>query len=220
MTPRMLYVVGALLFLHPTFAMAQQSESDLPYKSVAPKANERCVVCGVALTEEDLALIVRGRRVPLKQAMVDSFLNNREKYFSKLQPKSALFQENLEARKGTAQSGISLGWFWFGIYVLTALIFAGLSSYSAVSKGLPAIPNFFIGLLLHVIGYVYVKTRSAAADKGEIPRGFVKVPTTRTPTVCPKCGAGNHPSAKKCSGCGAEIQPTVSSEVSKVISED
>lgn len=216
MTSRMFCVVGALLFFNFNVTFSTAQESELPYKSVPPKENERCVVCGVDLTEEDLTLIVRGRRVPLKQAMVDSFLNNKEKYFSELQPKSALFQENLEARQGTAQSGISLGWFLFGLYVLTALIFGGLSSYSAVSRGLPAIPSFFLGLVLHVAGYLYVLTRPAAADRADIPKGFVKVPTTRTPTHCPECGAENHPSAKKCSGCGAGLQPTIESEVSKI----
>lgn len=216
MTSRLPYAIGALLLLYAAFAIAQESESNIPYKTVSPKKNERCIVCGVKLTEDDLALIVRGRRVPLNRTMVDSFLNNKEKYFSELQPKSALFQENLEAKEGTAQSGIELGWFLFGVYVLTALIFGGLSSYSAVSKGLPAIPNFFLGLVLHVAGFLYVLTRPAAADSGNIPTGFVKVPTTRTPTNCSECGAENHPSAKKCSACGVELQPTTESEVSRV----
>ncbi|MFQ5675448.1 MAG: hypothetical protein ACE5G1_06080, partial [bacterium] len=67
-------------------------------------------------------------------------MNNQEKYFAELQPKSALFQENFGAPPGAAQGGISLGWFLFGSYVLLALIFSGLSGHAAVSKGLNAIP--------------------------------------------------------------------------------
>lgn len=180
-----------------------------------PKAGERCIICKVPLSEEDVILIVRGRRVPLKQAMVDSFLNNQEKYFAALQPKSALFHENIDVPAGVAQGGISMGWFLFGSYIFVALIFSGLSGYTAVSKGLPAIPNYFIGFFFSIFGYLYVLTRPAMAKKGEVPEGLVKVPTTYSPVPCEKCGCTNHPSARECSGCGAELEPSMQSEVER-----
>ncbi|RMF66990.1 MAG: zinc ribbon domain-containing protein [Calditrichaeota bacterium] len=167
------------------------------------------------LTEDDLVLIVRGRRVPLNRAMVDSFLNNQEKYFSKLQPKGALVQENLDAPRGTAQGGISLGWFLFGLYVVVALFFSGMSGYVAVTKGLPPIPHFFIGFFFSLFGFMYVVTRPARVAREQVPAGMVKVPRTASPVPCPECGESNHPAASRCAGCGAKLQPAFESEAAR-----
>ncbi|MFQ5865849.1 MAG: hypothetical protein ACE5IW_11530 [bacterium] len=187
-----------------------------PYHKVLPKSTERCILCGVLLTQDDVVLIIRGRRVPLKYVMVDSFLQYQEKYFAQLQPKGALFQENLEAPVGVAQGGISFGWFLFGLYVLVALIFSGLSGYTAVSKGLKPIPHFSIGFVFSAFGYLYVLTRPAKVHKGEVPTGLVKVPTTHAPVPCPKCGNTNHPAAKHCADCGSELKPLFRSEAERI----
>jgi hypothetical protein len=197
---------------------AQENLPQTPYKAVRPQLGDYCTVGNVPLdTAQDVALIVRGRRVPLHRTMVDSFLRTQEKYFSEKQPKSALFQEELSAPKGAALSGVSSGWFLFGLHILVALVFAGLSGYTAVSKGLPPIPHFFIGFFLSVFGYLYVLTRPAAVKKGEIPTGLVKVPATFSPAACPACGYDNHPSAKKCVGCGNELKPIMQSEVARAM---
>jgi hypothetical protein len=205
---------GLWIFISPLWS--QQKEIQSEYSTAVPKSGERCIICGMSLTEDDLVLIVRGRRVPLKSVMVDSFLGNQEKYFAKLQPKSALFQENLEAPPGVAQGGISSGWFLFGLYILVALIFSGMSGYTAVSKGLNPIPHFFIGFFFSAFGYLYVLRRPATVKKGDIPAGLVKVPTTNGPVPCPKCGNTNHPSAKQCADCGAKLKPRFQSEVERV----
>ena len=188
------------------------------YEKVSYNPGEICLVSGKPLVEGDVALIVRGRRVPLCFSKVDSFLAHQEKYFAALQPKGALFQEELSAPKGAALGGVTSGWFLFGLYVLVALVFAGMSGYTAVSKGLPSIPNFFIGFFLSALGYLYVLTRPAVAMKGEIPAGLVKVPTTHTPVPCSGCGYQNHPSAKQCVGCGGKLEPMLQSEVARVMS--
>jgi len=188
------------------------------YKLVPYDPGEICVVSDKPLVEGDVALIVRGRRVPLCISKVETFLNNQEEYFAEMQPKGALFQEELQAQAGTALGGVSSGWFLFGLYILLALIFAGLSGYAAVSKGLPPIPNFFIGFFLSAFGYLYVLTRPAVAKKGEIPGGLVKVPLTHTPVPCAACGYQNHPSAKQCAGCGSKLEPAIQSEVARVLS--
>jgi hypothetical protein len=168
-------------------------------------------------TLNDVTLIVRGRRVPLHRTMVDSFLRTQEKYFSAKQPKSAVFQEELSAPTGAALGGISSGWFLFGLYVLVALVFAGMSGYTAVSKGLSPIPHFFIGFFLSAFGYLYVLTRPVVARKGEIPAGLVKVPATFSPVACPVCGYTNHPSAAQCAGCSAKLEPVTQSEVARAL---
>jgi hypothetical protein len=128
------------------------------------------------------------------------------------QPKAALFQRE----SGTSQSDMSSGWFVFGLYVLIALIFSGLSGYTAVGKGLNPLPYFFMGFFLNVFGYLYVLTRRSAVAPGEVPAGLVKVHTTLAPVPCAKCGNTNHPAAKKCLGCGAELEPLVQSDVGRV----
>lgn len=211
--------VGLALGFLTLPSWAQENARQTPYQRVRPKWGDYCTVGHVPLdTLQDVALIVRGRRVPLHRTMVDSFLRTQEKYFSQQQPKGALFQEELSAPQGVTLGGVSSGWFLFGLYVLVALVFAGMSGYTAVSKGLPPIPNFFIGLFLSAVGYLYVLTRPAVAKKGEIPEGLVKVALTHTPVPCAACGYQNHPSAKQCVGCGGKLQPTLQSEVARVSS--
>ena len=185
------------------------------YSRVPARNSEFCTLCGVRLTSEDVALIVRGRRIPLCQPEVETFLNDPERHFSNRQPKSALFQEDLSAAQGTAQGGISQGWFLFGLLVLSALIFAGLSGYRALSMGLPPLAPFFIGFFLNLPGYLYVISRPAGKDHMKVPKGLVKVPETVAPAACPACGEVNHPTARQCLGCGQELHPSQQSEVTR-----
>jgi hypothetical protein len=194
----------------------REAPASSPYPVVPAKEGEHCTVCGAPLGEDDVALIVRGRRVPLGKSMVDTFLADEEKYFAEKQPKAALFQEELTAPAGVAQGGISGSWFLFGLYVLLSLVFAGLSGYRAVSKGLQPIPYFFLGFFFSALGYLYVLTRRPLAAKGTIPTGLVKVPVTLTPRACPMCGNTNHPAAHKCSACGGPLEPTLQSDVARV----
>jgi hypothetical protein len=171
-------------------------------------------VCGSPLTEDDVALIVKGRRFPVDKSMVDVFLKNPQAYFRTKQIRGALFQEELQAA-GATQSALTGGWFLFGLYILTGLVCAGLSGYVAVSKGLPAIPHFFAGFFLSVFGLLYVLTRSPHVKPGTVPRGLVKVPVTHAPVPCPACGNTNHPAAVRCAACGAVLAPKLQSDMAR-----
>ena len=185
------------------------------YSRVPAKNSDICTVCGSALTSEDVTLIVRGRRTPLCQAHVETFLDNLERSFYSKQPRSALFQEDVSAPPGTAQGGISRGWFLFGLLVLSSLIFGGLSGYRALSMGLPPLAPFFIGFFLNLPGFLYVVSRPAGQGRGQVPQGLVKVPETAAPAACPACGEVNHPTARQCPGCGKELHPSQPSEVTR-----
>lgn len=192
------------------------SESvNVPYPVVSAKAGERCAICNVALSSDDVALIIKGRRIPLDRHMVAEFLNNQEKYLRSRLVRSALFQEELEAPAGVAQAGLSLTWFLAGLYILAALIFAGLSGYAAVAKGLPPISGFSIGLLFSAPGYLYILTRPSRVARGEVPSGLTKVPVTSSPVACPQCGNTNHPAASRCSVCHASLAPELKSEAAR-----
>jgi len=186
------------------------------YDTVAAKSGELCAVCGNPVSDTDVALIVKGRRVPLKREMVEEFVRHQDKYFAGLQPKGALFQEEV-GPESEGRGSVGMGWFLFGVYVLIGLLFGGLSGYAAIGKGLKPIPNFFVGLLFPLFGYIYVLSRPRAEGLGEIPSGLVKVPDTSTPMQCKACGNTNHPSARRCSVCHAELKPARDSEASRTL---
>jgi hypothetical protein len=125
----LMFMFGILLI---TLSLNAQ-ETAGPYEKVPYQPGEICVVSGKHLVEGDVALIVRGRRVPLCFSKVDTFLKYQDKYFAHMQPKGALFQEELSAPQGAALGGVTSGWFLFGLYVLAALVFGGMSGYAAVS---------------------------------------------------------------------------------------
>ena len=203
-----------ILIIFITYITPSYSQYTAPIKDNYPRVEVRpgdhCLVSGKPLGPNDVCLLVDGRRVPLKKEAVNIFLNNQEKYFSKLQPRSALFTESM-----ANPTSLSMGWFLFGIYVLIGLIFAALTSHAAVGKGLRPIPWFFVGLLFNALGYLAVLTKKSQAT-GNIPEGFAKVPLTSAPSVCQSCGYENHPSAKNCSSCGTGLSPETSSEVEKL----
>ncbi len=198
-----------IIFVLP--AVTTYSQYTVPehdnYPRVEVRPGDHCTVSGELLGPNDVCLLVDGRRVPLKKEAVNIFLNNQEKYFSKLQPKSALFTESMGVAKN-----LSIGWFIFGIYVLIGLLFAALTSHAAVGKGLKPIPWFFIGLFFNAFGYLAVLMKKSEAVSA-VPAGFAKVPLTSAPAVCPGCGYENHPSAKSCSGCGTALNPQDKSEI-------
>ncbi|MEK9135870.1 MAG: hypothetical protein AAB393_02000, partial [Bacteroidota bacterium] len=119
-----LFVVNPIPYHAFSGSDTLKGATSVGYAVVKAKPGERCIVCGTALDSNGIAFIVKGRRIPLDPAMVDDFLKNREMYFARVQPRGALFQEELGAESGSA---LGSGWFLFGAYVLVALIFGGLS---------------------------------------------------------------------------------------------
>ena len=165
------------------------------------------MVCGMPISTGDIAIILKGRRLPVMKTMAAAVLENPEIYFKNKQAKGALFQEDFQAPSGAARAGVSLGWFLGGLYVLSALIFGGLSGTKAVAKGLPPIPSFFAGLGLSIFGYLYVLTRPSQTATPTAPAGLVKVPLTQSPLTCPACGNTNHPAAGSCAACHISLSP-------------
>jgi len=186
------------------------------YDIVPSREGERCVVCGNLLSNDDIALIVKGRRVPLKREMMQEFLAHKDLYFVDMQPRGALFQEDVGSRTGTSLGGVGWGWFLFGVYILAGLIFSGVSGYTAVQRGLSPRLYFFLGFFLPILGYLIVLSRKSETRE-DLPHGLVKIPETSEPIECPACGFTNHPTARTCLGCKKSLSPTRTSEASQVL---
>lgn len=150
--------------------------------------------------------------LPFQTTINDTLAQPPKKISLRESPKSALFRSDMPDKNSNPAR---TNWLWFGLYILSGLIFGGLSGYVAVSKGLPPRLHFFIGFFLSVVGYVYVLTRVSSV-KQNVPAGLTKVPETYAPAPCEKCGYANHPAAKTCAGCGTRLHPALASDVDRL----
>ena len=205
---RMIFIAAFLGFM-PVQVVATQGAPDTLNDQKAPlKKGDRCLVCNVLLDENGLGFLYRGRRVTLHIQHAQTFLDNPLHYFSKLQPRGALFQEDV------LRSPVNLGWLILGIWMVLGLVAAAFCTHTALRKGFPPVIWFFIGLVANLIGVLLVLRQPPVAQV-DLPPRLGKIPVTAPPVRCPKCGAENHPSARQCTGCCAEMQPTMASEVTR-----
>ncbi|RMD95267.1 MAG: hypothetical protein D6813_00655 [Calditrichaeota bacterium] len=203
-------MIGVILYVTwNVLAMQKAKQDTLEYTIVKVLPGDRCIVSGKKLGPDDICLEIRGRRIPLKREALEIFLRDPEKYFAKVQPRGALFTEELKE-----SASLSLGWFFFGLYVLAGLIFAAITAQTAVGKGLPPLRWFFAGLVVNVVAFLIVFCKRR--DKNvHVPKGLRKVPSTAEPVPCPGCGSQNHPAAEKCLDCGHPLTPKTQSEVNR-----
>lgn len=202
-----------VLILIPWILAAGDTRSQHP--TVPARAGEICVVCGMPVSGGDIAILLKGRRMPVMKDMAERVLRNPEVYFRDKQAKGALFQEDSSGLPGVATRGMSFSWFLAGLYVLSALIFGGLSGNAAVAKGLPPISSFFLGFGFSLFGYLYVLTRPSGKASRGVPAGLWKVPATQSPLACPRCGNTNHPAATSCASCHVSLSPQGQSDLSR-----
>jgi len=185
------------------------------YRVLEPRAGEICIVCDKAIGPKDRVYEFEGQRVPVHVGACDTaFLRNPGHYLGRLKPRGAF----LSAEPNLAPH-VGWGWFAFGIYVLLGLVFGAFCAYRAVNHALKPWPWFLAGFFLNLFGFLALVTRPAGESSmapAGLPRGLVKVPATSSPRICPHCGTTNHPAATSCSGCGSEIKPLMTSEVSRV----
>lgn len=168
---------------------------------------DRCLVSGVLLDENGVAFVYRGRRVSLHKDAIGVFLAEPDRYFSRLQPKGALFQEN-------QIWFLSVSWLFLGVWMTLGLVCGAAASHIALRKGRSPGFWFAAGVALNVVALVTVLTRPSETDAA-LPSHLGKIPTTHAPVPCPSCDATNHPSASSCSSCGAQLSPTLESEVQR-----
>jgi hypothetical protein len=160
--------------------------------------------------EKDAVYQVRGQRIAIHQHEVNTDLRAQlAGLIAELEPRAALF--------GTQNGSLSNAWLYFGLYVLVGLAFGALCAHRALISGYGPLGWFGLGMLFNVFAYGALLTRprrEIVAPAG-IPGGLGKIAATYPPVVC-RCGAENHPSARKCSTCGSALEPRAVSEVERV----
>ena len=181
---------------------------------LAHEPGDHCLLCGRETTEGELVELHRGRRVAVCADCEEPWAEEKHVYFSRLQPKSALFQEAEEDR-----GPLSDPWFWVGVWMVAGLVSSAGAAYLAVNRGQPPVAWFFAGLVgnvaaLAVLVFIIPRGDLATLPAG-VPAGLAKVPVTREARVCTHCGASMHPSAGACSACGTAVEPLVESEVQR-----
>ncbi len=197
---------GAVSFVHASF------DDEMNVVREREAAGEPCAVCGVELGPGENAVQVKGRWVPLHDGGCSrEFEANPAAVFATMQPRGALFDE-------TFQSPSPLRWTWFfaGGYVLLGLLCGGLASHMAYPRGRSPRFWFAVGLAFNIVAIMILA--SIARPEVAVPPRLGKLHDTSEPAWCAVCGAGNHPSARRCLTCGASIVPTIESEALRAAS--
>lgn len=180
-----------------------------------PGRGEQCLVCGQRIFGLDvLELRYKGRTFHVAEPMMADFQAEPERYFRKLQPRAALFDE-----EQVRQRPLASGWLVLGLYVLAGLLVGALTAYLAVGRARRPLAWFFGGLAGNVVALaalLALPRGDASALPAGVPPGLAKVPTTRSPVTCPACGGSNHPAAARCSTCGAALTPTAEAETARI----
>jgi hypothetical protein len=84
-----------------------------------------------------------------------------------------------------------------------------------MKKGLNPQKWFYYGLIFNLPGLIYLTT-VATKSSNILPKRLGKIGLTDTPIKCLACDQYNHPSAKKCSTCGNDLQAMSESELDKI----
>ncbi len=177
------------------------------------KPGDICLACNNPVHEHDPVYLVNGQRIPIHQQEVsDDLPAQLQALLGLIQPRGAFIGAQ------QAQRALSSAWFWSGLYILIGLVFGAICAHRALQTGYGALRWFLAGLAFNLVAFAVLRMkpgREVLAPAG-IPPGLGKIAATYSPESCVKCGTLNHPSASACSGCGAKLEPKLSSEVARV----
>lgn len=169
-----------------------------------------CPVDGGIVEDRRFGALWQGKRFYMEsEHCLDMFMTDPEKFARRVEPRAALFSAPRADRPS-----YSPAFLYLGIFVVVGLISGGITSYLGVQKGLSGRNWFALGFLLNIIAIALV-VRDRGQETLFQKKGFCKTPQTFDPVTCPACSKLNHPSARRCSGCGAQLRPSVESEVAR-----
>jgi len=171
------------------------------------RAGETCIVCDQAVREGDPAYLYGGQRVAVCPEDEPRFLADPAGYVARLRPNNIVMNPE--------PSGDGRFWLWMGLFALNGLLFGALAAQAAARKGRSMAAHFLAGFIFSLPGYLYSATRPVREGAPRIPPGEWKFHTTREPEPCPECGHPNHPTADRCTGCGATLSPRVRPETQR-----
>jgi hypothetical protein len=175
---------------------------------LAPRRGEICFLCNQPIEATDIVYQIDGQRMPVHTAACDDkYRAQPQRWLARLKARGAFLGAVPDRRS------LSPGWFLAGLYVLTGLVFAGVSAHRALHSGYRPARWFFTALALNAPAYFYLLTRPK--QPSQAPSGLRKVALTSAPQACPQCGDPNHPTADVCLGCGARLNPGFRSEVTR-----
>jgi hypothetical protein len=181
------------------------------YTYVDIKAGDLCIVCDMPINAETgIAFLFNGRRVTIDVMHFTDFIKNPEKYFYKLQPNAALYNDEiLDIIK------MNYRWLIFGLWILMALVSSAFAVNISMKKGLNIKKWFYVALITNIFGLIYLILK-AKTESMILPEKLGKITLTNPPAICPNCAVYNHPSANKCNSCGMSLNSTLKPETQKI----
>jgi len=214
--PRTVAVFLAIAVLAGAVFAAPVVEDQWEEVERKPGEGEVCIVCDMPIATDETAVRIRhkGRTVHVNEKLLDEWRADPGRYFSKVQARSTLFDE-----ESVVAQDVERVWWTVGVYAVAGLIIGAACAYVAVHRGRCAKWWFIWGLIANVVALaaLFALERKEIIDAPEgVPRGLRKVPKTRRPKPCPSCGSANHPSATSCLACGAAVEASVDAEVAQI----
>ena len=185
-------------------------------------ADDACLVCGEKPAKGHAHIAYRGTFYRACENICEkAWYEAKEEgaldaIVAKIEPRAALFQGDSKFLNPAFQEQHPMGsrWMVAGVWILSAVVTAGVASAMAVGTHRSIPSAFVIGFLFPVIGLgltcLLPKKKETFVVRG------TKLPTTYAEIRCEACSHSLHPSARTCPGCGVALTPTVESEVMKV----
>lgn len=190
--------------------------------ALAQAVSTSCLVCGKDPAPGHAHVTYRGTDYPACDGGCDIAFaaadraGTLDQIVRKLEPRSALFQGDSKFLNPVYQQAnpMSEHWMHAGLWVLLAIVSAGVSGFIALTTHRPVICAFVVGFVLPLLGPLI----TLALPKR--PEGFAlrgnKIPTTYDVVSCPACGRSLHPSASTCPACAAAQSPKIQSDVQRI----
>jgi len=173
-----------LLQMLLTSLQAHDLPDSLKYKQVPVQQGDICIVCDVKLDEKGFAFIYHGQRVSIDYDHLVEFLENPVKYLKKGNSRNKVARENIFQKPA-----LEFGWVMFIVWIFIGGISAAVCSRLALRKGLPRKKWIVIGLVVNIIGVLFILTKFKQNDRDVCH--ICKMPKKPSEIICSVCENSN-----------------------------